>query len=100
MTQFSSTPSTQLVQLGTAQQSAISDLETAVGTYGGGADIATDLATLVTAVGTYSGGEADIGAAVDAAETNIGTPATVSTETDLFAICAALEARIVALEGA
>lgn len=57
----------------------------------------TDVAALETAVGTYGGGD-DISVDLAAAEANIGTPATVSGETDLFAIAAALAARITALE--
>jgi hypothetical protein len=76
-----------------AAAAAIGDLETAVGTYEGGpSTIALDLAAaeaavadLETAVGTYGGAE-DLSTDVAAALVSIGTPATVSTETDLFAI--------------
>lgn len=78
--------------------STVSAVETAVGTYGGGRDIATDLAAaegdiddLETAVGTYAGG-ADIAADLAAAEGDIddlelvATPAAtqeVTVDTDL-----------------
>jgi len=84
----------------------VAALETAVGTYEGAEDLATDVAAalvdvaaLETAVGTYEGAE-DLVTDVASALTQLGTAVTVSTETDVWAALTALETRIATLEGA
>ena len=65
----------------------IAALETAVGTYAGGADVVTDLAAIITEVGDYTGGggaEADVATGVVQAEADITALETDATSAQAF----------------